>query len=386
MEELRGRSYRPFLEGDVLVAKITPSMENGKGALARGLVNGVGFGSTEFHVLRPTIAVDPMYLTRYVLQPGFREEARRHMTGTAGQLRVPARYLERAVLPLPPLAEQRRIVTAIDEQLSRLEAALSQVRAADIRLATLRARIVDAAVSGGWKRSPLGELIQTLRNGVFVSRPGIAPPGIPIFRISAVRPMALDVHDIRYAAITEEAAAGYFVETGNLLFTRYSGNPKFVGACAVAPMLPQRTLHPDKLIRVVVDETRAIPEFLELAFASTSVRQEVEARLKTTAGQVGIAGGQLRTVPVPRPPLEEQRRITVEVRGQLATTEHLSGATARASRRTVALRRAILAKAFRGELVQQDPDDESVSVLLERIAAERAGPNPPWKRRGTTPA
>ena len=71
IRELRKKSYRPFRDGDVLVAKITPSMENGKGALARDLINSVGFGSTEFHVLRPLEGVDPSYLMRFVLQPRF---------------------------------------------------------------------------------------------------------------------------------------------------------------------------------------------------------------------------------------------------------------------------------------------------------------------------
>src|SRR5262249_51656429 len=119
-----------------------------------------------------------------------------------------------------------------------------------------------------------------------------------------------------------------------------------------------------------------------LAFASASIRRQVDARLKTTAGQVGISGGQLRTVPVPLPPVEEQRRLATEVRARLTATEGLSDALARASNRAEALRRAILVRAFRGELVAQDPDDEPASLLLERIAAERAAaPGPARKRR-----
>jgi type I restriction enzyme, S subunit len=263
-------------------------------------------------------------------------------------------------------------VAAIEEYLSRLDAGLSQIEMANGRLRKLRLRIVDAATAGPWEEHPFSEIIQSLRNGVFVSRPGAQPPGIPIFRISAVRPMALDVDDIRYAPAAETFADGSFVKAGDLLFTRYSGNPAYVGACAVVPPLSQKTLHPDKLIRVTVDRGRCLPEYIEIAFASTLVRRKVEARLKTTAGQVGIAGGQLRTVSVPLPPLDVQRQIVASVRGGLTAADALSSALQRGSLRAAALRRSILARAFCGDLVPQDSQDEPASLLIERIAAERA--------------
>jgi type I restriction enzyme S subunit len=138
--ELRGRSYRPFREGDVLVAKITPSMENGKAAVASHLFGGIGFGSTEFHVLRPVAGVDAKYVLHFVLQRSFRAWARRNMTGTAGQLRVPARFLASVAIPVPPLAEQRRIVVAIEEQFSRLDASVDLLALAASRLSQVPGR------------------------------------------------------------------------------------------------------------------------------------------------------------------------------------------------------------------------------------------------------
>ncbi len=285
-------------------------------------------------------------------------------------------------MPVPPLAEQRRIVAAIEEHLSHLEAGASQLQLATERLQALRSRIVDAAIAGDWKERAFGDVILALRNGVFVSRPGAAPPGIPIFRISAVRPMALAVDDIRYAPASETYPEEAYVEEGDLLFTRYSGNPAYVGTCAVIPMLARRTLHPDKLIRVSVDREQCLPQYIEIAFAASSVRRYVEDRLKTTAGQVGIAGSQLRTVPVPLPPLDVQAQIARTVRDQLSRADVLSSALQHARRRAEALRRSILARAFRGELVPQDSDDEPACVLLERIASERAATPKPTSRRG----
>ena len=106
--------YTSFQDGDVLFAKITPCMENGKAALAMNLANGMGRGSTEFYVLRPGDQVLGEYVYHFVRQKRFRNAAKRAFTGTAGQQRVPRSFMDRAAIPLPPLEEQRRIVDILD--------------------------------------------------------------------------------------------------------------------------------------------------------------------------------------------------------------------------------------------------------------------------------
>jgi len=109
------KGYTYFREGDVLFAKVSPCMENGKSAIARGLINGIGFGSTEFHVLRPIKNVCAEWVYFYIRQKRFREEAAKNMTGTVGQRRVPVEFLKKVTIPLPPLDEQKRIVTYLDK-------------------------------------------------------------------------------------------------------------------------------------------------------------------------------------------------------------------------------------------------------------------------------
>jgi len=115
------KGYTYFREGDVLFAKITPCMENGKSAIARDLVNGLGFGSTEFHVIRPLNETIAEWIYYFVRQKSFRELAARNMTGSVGQQRVPDEFLESVKVPVPTLPEQRRIVARIREMLSKLE-------------------------------------------------------------------------------------------------------------------------------------------------------------------------------------------------------------------------------------------------------------------------
>lgn len=96
------KGYTCFKEGDILLAKITPCMENGKAALVSNLTNRIGFGSTEFHVLRPGDKIDGRYLFYMIWNPFFRQFARENMTGSAGQKRVPAESVKRYKIPLPP--------------------------------------------------------------------------------------------------------------------------------------------------------------------------------------------------------------------------------------------------------------------------------------------
>ncbi|PKO40618.1 MAG: restriction endonuclease subunit S [Betaproteobacteria bacterium HGW-Betaproteobacteria-3] len=109
------KGYTSFRERDVLFAKVTPCMENGKAAVAGQLVNGLGFGSTEFHVLRPTPAVLPEFVLSFVRQHAFRDRAASAFVGTGGLQRVPPDFLARVKFPLPTLPEQQRIVDMLHQ-------------------------------------------------------------------------------------------------------------------------------------------------------------------------------------------------------------------------------------------------------------------------------
>jgi len=146
--EVKKGSYTPFKNGDVLFAKVTPCMENGKMAIARGLMNGVGFGSSEFHVLRPSEKVDAKYLYHFVSSQNFRKVAAGHMTGAVGLRRVPAAFLADAQLPLVELDEQHRIVAEIETQFSRLDEAVANLQRVKANLKRYKASVLKAAVEG----------------------------------------------------------------------------------------------------------------------------------------------------------------------------------------------------------------------------------------------
>lgn len=132
--------FTHFAEGDVGLAKITPCFENGKSTIFRGLTGGIGAGTTELHVVRPVI-VSADYVLIFLKCPHFIESGVIKMTGTAGQKRVPTEYFAYSPFPLPPLAEQRRIVAKVNE----LMALCDRLEAAQHQLATQRDRLAAAS-------------------------------------------------------------------------------------------------------------------------------------------------------------------------------------------------------------------------------------------------
>ena len=131
------KGYTHFAEGDVGLAKITPCFENGKSTVFRNLTGGIGSGTTELHIVRP-LFVDQDYILLFLKCLHFIETGIPKMTGTAGQKRVPTEYFAHSPFPLPPLAEQHRIVAKVDE----LMALCGQLEASLTTAATTRRRLL----------------------------------------------------------------------------------------------------------------------------------------------------------------------------------------------------------------------------------------------------
>jgi len=142
------KGFTHFAEGDVLFAKITPCMENGKGAVGLGLRNKLGCGTTELHILRPFGGISPDYVYRFLAQPAVRHAATENFTGTAGQARVPTSFIRELEIPLAPLAEQRRIVAKLEKLLGQVEACQQRLTKIPALLKRFRQAILAAACSG----------------------------------------------------------------------------------------------------------------------------------------------------------------------------------------------------------------------------------------------
>lgn len=428
------KGYTPFSEGDVLFAKITPCMENGKIAVAQGLTNGAGCGSTEFHVLRPLGAVPSELVMYFLLQEEFRKEAQRRMAGTAGQLRVPAWFVTDAAFPLPPLPEQHRIVAEIEKQFTRLDASVAALKRAQTNLKRYRASVLKAACEGklvpaeaelarqeGRDYEPASALLERVlkerharwetqekRRGVYKdpAAPDISTlPELPEGWVWATWDQVglskngrafpskeygvQGVRLLRPGNLNENGRVVWTEENTRYLPEKWADDfPDYlIGQNELVMNLTAQSLRDEFLGRVCItgeDDQCLLNQrlallipilvdehFLLWMFKSRVFRNFVNG-LNTGSLIQHMFTSQLQSFAFALPPLAEQRRIVAEVERHLSVIQAAENIVAANLKRSERLRQSILKQAFSGKLVPQDPNDEPASALLERIRAERA--------------
>ncbi|KHE91795.1 MAG: restriction endonuclease subunit S [Candidatus Scalindua rubra] len=140
--------YTYFKENDVVVAKITPCFENGKGSIALGLTNGIGFGTTEFHVLRGGNKTNKNFLFYMTISHSFRDIGASEMLGAGGQKRIPENFIKDFRQGIPDINEQEEIVTHIEKKLNRLDNMVRINKEAIDAYAEYRNSLITAAVTG----------------------------------------------------------------------------------------------------------------------------------------------------------------------------------------------------------------------------------------------
>jgi type I restriction enzyme, S subunit len=361
--------------GDLLVCE---GGEVGRAAIWRDSAREIAFQKA-LHRIRPRAEVTPEFLLYLLMWFSKSNAFERFVTGSTIK-HLPQEDLRRLPMPLPPLAEQRRIVAAIEEQFSRLDAAEATLRGALLRIEGLRRAVLDAALSAIKDHRPLGALASTQLGKMLSSKAKTGQNSRPYLRNKNVRWYGFDLDDLLEMDFSESERAKFSLTPGDVIVCEggevgraavWQGQ---LDDCyfqkAVHRVRPHGELDSDFLVHVL------------RWFADTNAYE----RYVTGSTINHLPQEDLRTLPIPAPPLDEQRRIVAELGQQLSLIDSFSAAVESAQKRSAALRRAILERAFRGELVPQDPDDEPASVLLERIRAERAAAPKPSRRRATMKA
>ena len=344
------KGFRHFQQGDVLLAKITPCMENGKAAFAKQVPHGVGFGSTEFHVLRPRAHIDGRYLFYMVWNPYFRYAAERNMTGTAGQKRVPPGFVERFEIPLPPLPEQRRIAAILDKadavrkkRRQALDLADQFLRSAFLELVGPRAveheqwpevtiESLAADCKGSMRTGPFGS---DLHHSEFVSE-GIAVLGID----NAVRNRF--AWDERRFITPEkyQRLKRYTVSPGDVIVTIMGTT----GRSAVVPDDIPLTITTKHLATITLDRRKAYPEFVSFAIHSHPGILAQIARAQRGAIMGGLNLTLIKELRLRVPPLERQERFVETNDAVAALRKRLEAA----SNECEVLFNSLVQRAFRG--------------------------------------
>lgn len=368
-------TYR-LRSGEVLVAEASGSRsEVGKPALWQGEIDDCCFQNTLLRVR--SRAPNPRYLVhflRHAALSGKLGDAARgvgiHHIGAAG--------LSGYHIWLPPLAEQERIVAAIEEQFSRVDDAERSLRSARERLHQLLPRVIDEATEG-WPTEQLSELVrEPLRNGHSAKRSSHGT--LRVFTLTAVTARDFSCRNTKLTDADPGRVKDLWVESGDI-FVERSNTPELVGTAALYRGPARRAIFPDLLIRIRMGEA-ILPEYAEFAMRSTKLRRYFRAAAKGIAGSMPkIDQGAILTAELPVPPIAIQQRIVAEVQRKLTALDSLKTAIDHALARSGHLRRSILHRAFTGRLVPQDPSDEPASELLARVAAERPTTSKPRRRQ-----
>lgn len=326
--------------------------------------------------------VDNRWVMHIINSPQIRAEIAAQSSGTTRR-RISRGRLGEMEIPFPPKAEQTRIANQLDTLLTRIQSCNNRFDAIPALLKRFRQTVLDQAASGtltedwrlqaegsptAWKDVTLQEVISEMRNGL-AQKPTEQPPGAKILRIGAVRAGQLDLNDHRYLEVSEKEALQYALRKDDLLFTRYNGSLEFVGVCVALKLNAPNFVYPDKLIRVRARPELALPKFVEIVFGSRPIRQQVESFVKSSAGQRGISGADLKGTRFQLASLGEQAEIVRRVEALFALADRIEARATAARTHAQRLSPLVLAKAFRGELVPQDPDEEPAVELLARIAA-----------------
>jgi len=250
-EVIKGYTY--FKNGDVLLAKITPCFENGKAGIATNLVNEIGFGSTEFIVMRTSEKILPKWIYYFITEDKFLKMGKNSMTGSAGQQRVPIYFVKNYKIPLPPLSVQKEIVAEIEGYQKIIDGAKQVVE-------NWKPRI---EVDESWEVAELGDLAKvTSSKRIFQNE--YVSNGIPFYRtkeiveLSQEKPISLElfISEEKYDAIKEKFDVP---KKGDILVSA-------VGTIGISWVIPddRKFYFKDGNLLWVKDIKNIIPEFLKL--------------------------------------------------------------------------------------------------------------------------
>lgn len=343
--------------GDIAYARLRPYLNK------IALIDREALGSAEFIVLPRMPEVLPSFLCYRLLSPDFVRFADQHSTGDRPRLKWA--QMRDFPLGLPPFAEQKRIVDAIEEYFSRLAAVDANLRSVVRRADILEQVVIDQANEGD--RHRLGDrLSEPLRNGC--SPPRSSDGNTRVLTLTAVTNRAFTEESTRTAVISQKQRDQLMLQPGDILVQR-SNTPELVGTAALYPGPSDWAVFPDLLIRVRPDRT-LLSAYLELVLRSSEARRHFRLSARGIAGSMPkISQRTIEELEISIPAsVAEQQTIVRRVSSEIDAVKEVQDSVSRACKRADWLRRAVLATAFAGRLVPQNPYDEPASVSLERIA------------------
>lgn len=345
------------------------------------LIEGPAWVNNHAHVIRTARGLDRTYLKYFLDQVDYHGLA----TGTT-RLKLTQAAMRQIVVALPPEGEQERLVAELERRLSHLEAAVASLHLAARRLESARTAVISSVLSEPWPAH---------WNSVLVQDAGEARLGLqrspsrhfgsnmkPYLRVANVFEARIDFEDVMEMHFTPEEEGRYRLVAGDVLLNE-GQSPQFLGRPAIWSDARPEMYFTNSLIRFrCTDEV--VPEWALLVFRRHMRIGRFQRESRITTNIAHLALGRFKTVEFPIPPLDEQQFLVDDVARRLSLIDAAEGAVHANLRKVAQLRRSLLAAAFSGRLVKQDPNDEPAGALLERIESERvAQPVTETTRRST---
>lgn len=369
-DELERVLARP---GDVIACE---GGEPGRAAVWRG--PGMIALQKALHRIRPTKAISPAYLAFLLQHLALSRRLETLFTGTTIK-HLPQEKLRLVRIPTPPRAEQDRIVAAIEERLSHLDAANRSLEAAERRITVLRSTLLDSAFRQPDHTVAVGDVAEVHLGRQRSPRNHLGPYMRPYLRAANVTWSGLDLTDVKEMNFEPADARTFELLPGDILLNEASGSPSEVGKPAVWTGEIEGCCFQNTLLRVRT-KGPLIGYLYWYFFYAASAGRFGDAARGVNIRHLGKQG--LARFPIPVPPQDQQETIVRKLNEGFEDVNALRRTMRTAQARQRQLRRAILAAAFVGTLVRQDPADEPAAVLLERIRRERAVTNGRKRRAG----
>ena len=372
--------YTYFREGDVLVAKITPCFENGKGAIATGLVNKIAFGTTELHILRTKRTTNRQFLFYLSMGDAFRKLGQAEMYGAGGQKRVPESFITDLLHPLPPLPEQRAIAAFLDRETARIDALVAKKERLIELLQEKRAALISHAVTKGLPAAAtaqagldpnvpmkdsgverIGEIpahweVQRLKHAANKIGSGKTPSGgaeryisegIMLLRSQNIHFRGLELADVAYIdAVTDDEMSGSRVREGDVLLNITGAS---LGRCCVALLRSLRANVNQHVCIIRPDRIRADSSFLARAIESHSLQDQI-FNYENGVSRDALNFEQVGTLVIATPSLFEQRAIADFLDRETRVIDALAAKVREAIERLKELRTASISAAVTGKI------------------------------------
>lgn len=362
--------YTYFREGDIAIAKITPSFENGKGAICQNLKNNVGFGTTELHVLRPREGISTDFLWYVLRSKPFTDEAKTAMRGVAGQQRVPTEFLEDFRITDLNKKDTQKLTSQVREKCETIDALIESKKALKQKLAERRRSLISSAVLGDrgeqivtdgpspvldrrtpddWKEGKLKWLTTKIGSGETPEggSESYVEEGITFIRSQNVTNRGLDLTDVAYIPSNIHNEMGPTqVKSGDVLLN-------ITGASLGRSSLVKDGVPPANVNQHVCilrpKEDLLVPSYLNFVVSSTVVQRQIFAN-QTGASRDAVNFAQIGDFRIPLPPLEDQKNIVKQINRKTKNIDDLSDTVDQAIDTLKEKRQAFITAAVTGQI------------------------------------